>query len=66
MLMGELTMPKYWVTFEITRSAYADIEADSTDEARAKADQLLEEGEIGGWEEDVPQIKIEKLPEEDA
>jgi hypothetical protein len=66
MLMGELTMPKYRVTFEITRSAYADIEPDSKDEARAKADQLLEEGEIGGWEEDVPQIKIEELPEEDA
>jgi hypothetical protein len=28
--------------------------------------QLLEEGEIRGWEEDVPQAKIEELPEEDA
>jgi hypothetical protein len=64
--MGEITMPKYWVTLEITRSAYAEVEADSKDEAHAKADQLLEEGEIKGWEEDIPQIKIEELPEEDA
>ena len=64
--MGELTMPTYWAIFEITRSAYADIEADSKEEARAKANQLLEEDEIGGWEEDVPQLKIEELPEEDA
>jgi hypothetical protein len=59
-------MPKYWVMIEITRSAYTEIEADSTDEARAKADQLLEESGIGGWEEDIPQVKIEELPEEDA
>jgi len=59
-------MPKYWVTIEITRSAYAEVEADSMDEAHAKADQLLEEGHIRGWEEDIPQIKIEELPEEDA
>lgn len=63
---GEIAMPKYWVTIEITRSAYAEVETDSKDEARAKADQLLEEGEIGGWEEDIPQVKIEELPEEDA
>jgi hypothetical protein len=40
-------MPKYWVTIEITRRAYTEVEADSTDEVRAKADQLLEEAEIG-------------------
>jgi hypothetical protein len=27
---GEVTMPRYWATIEITRSAYADVEADST------------------------------------
>ena len=63
---GEIATPKYWGTIEITRSAYAAIEADSTDEARAKADQRVEEGEIGGWEEDIPQVNIEELPEEDA
>jgi hypothetical protein len=36
------------------------------DEARAKAEQQLEEGEISGREEDIPQVKIEELPEEDA
>jgi hypothetical protein len=59
-------MPEYRVTIEITRSAYTDIEADSTDEARANAEQLWDEGEMGGWEEDIPQVKIEGLPEEDA
>jgi hypothetical protein len=63
---GEVTTPTFWVTIEITRSAYAEVEADSQDEAHAKVDQLLEGGEIKGWEEDVPQIKIEELAEEDA
>ena len=66
MYEGETAMLKYWVTIESTRSAYAAIEADSTDEARAKAEQLLEEGEMGGWEEDIPQVNIEELPEEDV
>jgi len=52
--------------FRNYESAYAEVEADSKDEARAKADQLLEGGEIGGWEEDIPQVKIEELLEEDA
>jgi hypothetical protein len=41
-------MPEYRVTLEITRSAYTDIEADSTDDARANAELLLDEGEMGG------------------
>jgi len=63
---GEVIMPRYWATIEITRSAYAEVEADSADEAHAKVDQLLEEGEIRGWEEDIPTITLEELPEEDA
>jgi hypothetical protein len=59
-------MPRYWATIEITRSAYAEIEADTPDQAHEKVIELLEEGEIQGWEEDVPQIKLEELPEEDA
>ena len=66
MHQGETAMPKYWVTIEITRSAYTEVEAESTDEARAKAEQRLEEGEMGGWEEDIPQVKIEECPEGDA
>jgi hypothetical protein len=56
----------YWVTVEITRRAFLEIEADSKDEARAMADQLLEEGTFGGWEEDVPEVIVEELPEESA
>jgi hypothetical protein len=33
---------------------------------QSKVIELLEEGEIQGWEEDVPQITLEELPEEDA
>src|SRR5262245_61417256 len=63
---GETAMPEYRVMIEITRSANTDIEADSTDEARVTAEQPLDEEEMGGWEEDIPQVKIEELPEEDA
>jgi hypothetical protein len=56
----------YWVTVEITRRAFLEIEADSKDEARAMADQLLEEGTFGGWEGDVPEVIVEELPEESA
>ncbi len=59
-------MPRYWATIEITRSAFAEVEADSTEEAHKKAIELLEKGEIQGWEEDVPPIRLEELPEEDA
>jgi hypothetical protein len=59
-------MPRYWATIEITRSAYAEIEADNREKAYEKVNELLEEGEIQGWEEDVPQIRLEELPEEDA
>ncbi len=59
-------MPRYWATIEITRSAFAEVKADSAEEAHAKVIELLEEGEIQGWEEDVPQIRLEELPEEDA
>ena len=59
-------MPKYWATIEITRSAFAEVEADNAEEAHEKDIELLEEGEIQGWEEDVPQIRREALPEADA
>ena len=57
---------QYWVTIEITRRAFLEIEADSKDEARAKADELLEDGAVEGWEEDVPEVIVEELPEEPA
>ena len=59
-------MPRYWATIEITRSAYAEIEADNPQQAHEKVIELLEEGGIEGWEEDVLQIRLEELPEEDA
>jgi hypothetical protein len=59
-------MPKYRVTIEITRSAYTEIEAESRMKPGQKPERLLEEGEMGGWEEDIPQVKIAELPEEDA
>jgi hypothetical protein len=59
-------MPKYWATIEITRRAYADVEADNAEQAYEKAIELLEEGAIERWEEDVPQMKLEELPEEDV
>jgi hypothetical protein len=59
-------MPRYWATIEITRSGYAEVEADNAERAHEKVFELLEEGEIKGWEEDMPQIKLEELPEEDA
>jgi hypothetical protein len=59
-------MPRYWATIEITRSAFAEAEADHAEEAHEKVIELLEEGEIQGWEEDVPQIRLEELPEGDA
>jgi hypothetical protein len=45
---GKTAMPEYRVMIEITKSAYTDIEADSTDETRANAEQPLDEGEMGG------------------
>ena len=59
-------MPRYWATIEITRSAFADVEAENVEAAHEKVIELLEEGEIQGWEENVPQIRLEELPEEDA
>jgi hypothetical protein len=59
-------MPKYWATIEITRSAYTEVEAANAEQAHERVNELLEEGEIEGWEEDVPNIKLEELPEEDA
>jgi hypothetical protein len=54
----------YWITAEITRRAFLKIEAESKDEARAMAEQLLEEGAFEGWEEDLPEVIVEELPEE--
>ena len=59
-------MPRYWATIEITRSAHAEIEADDPEQAHEKVIELLEESDIEGWEQDVPQIMLEELPEEDA
>jgi hypothetical protein len=53
-------------TIEIARSADADVEVDSRDEAHAKVDQRFEAGEMHGWEEAIPTITREALPEEDA
>jgi hypothetical protein len=57
-------MKKYWITAEITRRAFMKIEAESQDEARAMAEQLVEEGAFEGWEEDLPDVIVEELPEE--
>jgi len=57
-------MKTYWITAEITRRAFLKIEAESKDEARAMADQLLEEGAFERWEEDLPDVIVDELPEE--
>jgi hypothetical protein len=57
---------KYWVTIDITRRAFLAIEADSQEEARAKVQELLEESALEGWEEDLPEVTVEELPEESA
>jgi hypothetical protein len=57
-------MKTYWITAEITRRAFLKIEAESKDEARAMAEQLLEEGTCEGWEEDLPDVTVEEIPEE--
>jgi hypothetical protein len=62
----ETSMPRYWATIEITRSAFAAVETENAEDAHEKVIELLEEGEIQGWEEDVPQIRLEALPEESA
>ena len=41
-------MKTYWITAEITRRAFLNIEAESKDEARAMAEQLVEEGAFEG------------------
>jgi hypothetical protein len=62
-IRGE-AMKTYWITAEITRRAFRKIEAESKDEARAMAEQLLEEGAFEGWEEDLPDVIVEEIPEE--
>jgi hypothetical protein len=57
-------MKTYWITAEITRRAFMKIEAENQDEARAMAEQLVEEGAFEGWEEDLPDVIVEELPEE--
>jgi hypothetical protein len=47
-------MPKYWATIEITRSAYAEVEADNAEQTHGRGYEPLEEGEIKGWEEAIP------------
>jgi hypothetical protein len=60
-------MPKtYWITAEITRWAFLKLEAEDKDEARAMAEQLLEEGAFEGWEEDVPEVIVEEIPDGSA
>ena len=57
-------MPKTsWITAEITRRAFLTLEAEDRDEARAMAEQLLEEGAFEGWEEDLPEVIVEEIPE---
>jgi hypothetical protein len=57
-------MPKtYWITAEITRRAFLTLEAEDKDEARAMAEQLLEEGAFEGWEEDLPEVMVEEIPD---
>jgi hypothetical protein len=57
-------MPKnYWITAEITRRAFLKIEAEDRNAARAMAEQLLEEGAFEGWEEDLPEVIVEEIPE---
>ena len=57
-------MPKtYWITAEITRRAFLKLEAEDNDEARAMAEQLLEEGAFGDWEEDLPEVIVEEIPD---
>jgi hypothetical protein len=53
----------YWITAEITRRAFKKLEAEDKDEARAMAEQLLEEGAFEGWEEDLPEVNVEEIPE---
>ena len=57
-------MPKtYWITAEITRRAFLTLEAEDQDEAQAMVEQLLEEGAFEGWEEDLPEVIVEEIPE---
>jgi hypothetical protein len=56
-------MSNEWVTVEITRSAYLEVEADTLEEAREQVDALFDAGDIEGWEEDIPQITIEAITE---
>jgi hypothetical protein len=53
----------YWITAEITRRAFMKPEAEDKDEVRAMAEQLLEEGACEGWEEDLPEVIVEEIPE---
>jgi hypothetical protein len=53
----------YWITAEITRRAFMKLEAEDKDEARAMAEQLLEEGGFEGWEEDLPDLIVEEIPD---
>jgi hypothetical protein len=57
-------MPKtYWITAEITRRAFMKLEAEDQDEARAMAEQLVEEGAFQEWEEDIPDVIVEEILE---
>lgn len=57
-------MPKTsWITAEITRRAFLTRDAENTDEARAMAEPRLEEGAFEGWEEDVPEVMVEEIPD---
>ena len=57
-------MKTYWITAEITRRTLLNIEAERKDEARAMAEQLLEESAFEGWEEDLPDVIVEEIFEE--
>ncbi len=50
-------MKTYWITAEITRRVFLNIEAESKDEALAIF-------AFEGWEEDLPDVIVEEIPEE--
>jgi hypothetical protein len=50
----------------MTRRAFLTLEAEETDEARARVESLVEEDAFEGWEEDLPDVMVEEIPERSA
>jgi hypothetical protein len=55
-----------WITAAIPRPAFRTREAKDTDEARAMAEPRREEGACEGWEDDVPEVRGEEIPDGSA